>query len=435
MRLLIASLLCLLSTSAWADAPASGPLLLWGFQRGCKPLTDVTRAVQETLDSTVAKPDGKVYALLPDNKLLSCQGASCAALVRRSCPAAQGRVLGGVVEQGAATLVTRVRLWLHDPRTGQTAYHDNYCQNCDITSALQHNAAELALHPDFGPAPGPTPIYCQPEPAMKELPVRSGKVYWVVYGKDHHKAVVTATVRKLVEKMGGDIQFQHEGKEYTLPVLKKVVAKEPGSQVFGAEIQDKGVVELFFYDDPTELTEVQRVECEACDKDDLAEKVRQTTTQLLSHCFGDNCARVSRSRAPAEACKPFEPLHCGDLPLALNADGTPAGDAMAGPEISARLARLSKGAVWSLFAAGAVTTAALLVANYAGPGQYKGATFAHVDTLLNAAWATGGLTFLALGVAIPTTIIIDRASPRKPPAAHAESARGAALPLIQCPSN
>jgi len=436
MRFVIASLLLLLSSPVWAESPPAGPILLWGFQRGCKPLTDITRVVQEVVDSNVAKPDGQVYALLPDSKLLSCQGKACASAVQRSCPNAKGRVLGGIVEQTPSLSVTRVRLWLHDLQTGQTAYHDNYCQNCDTTSALKHNAVQIALHPEFGSPPSATPIYCQADADTKEQPPRSGKLFWVVYGKDHNKPALTAAVRKLMEKAGGEVQFQHEGKEYTLPVLKKVASKEPGSQVFGAEIQDKGVVELFLFDSPTERTEVQRVECEACSKDDLVEKVRQTTMQLLAHCFGENCARVGSSRAPAEACRPFEVLSCGDSPIPLSVDAAGADSSKpAGPEISPRLARLTKGMVWGLFAAGAATTAALLAANYAGPGQIAGATYQQDNRLLAPALTAGGLSLLTLAVAIPTTIIVDRASPQKRAAAGAEMGHGAELQLIQCPTN
>lgn len=435
MRFITTAVLLLLASPVWAEAPASGPVLLWGFQRGCKPLTDITRVVQEVVDSNVAKPDGLVYALLPDSKLLSCQGKRCAELVQRSCPNAKGRVLGGIVEQSSSLSVTRVRLWLHDLQTGQTAYHDNYCQNCDTTSALKHNAVQIALHPEFGSPPSATPSYCQGAQENKESPLRSGKIFWVVYGKENHKSAITAAVRKLMEKAGGEVQFQHEGKEYTLPVLKKVASREPGSQVFGAEIQDKGVVELFLYDSPTERTEVQRVECEACTKDDLVEKIRQTMMQLFSHCFGDNCAQVS-ARAPAEACQPFETLSCGDMPIALSADAATGGDSgkSTGPEISPRLAKLTKGVLWGLFAAGAAATAGLLAANYASPGQTEGTTFAQSNRLLGPVVTAGGLSLLMLAVAIPTTIVVDRASAQKKTETGTELGRGGEL-LIQCPTN
>jgi hypothetical protein len=436
MRFIIASVLLLLSSPVWADSKPSSSILLWGFQRGCKPLTDITRVVQEAVDSNVAKPDGQTYALLPDSKLLSCQGQSCAALVRRSCPNASGRILGGMVEQTASLSVTRVRLWLYDPQTGQTAYHDNYCQNCDMTNALTHNAVQIAQHPEFGQTPDATPMYCRADSDAMASPTRSGKLFWVVYGKDHYKPAILATVRKLVEAAGGEVQFQHKGEEYTLPVLKKVASRDPGSQVFGADIQDKGIVELFLYDDKTERTEVQRVECEACDKDALAEKVRQTAVVLLAHCFGDNCAQVGRSHAPAEACQPFEIPRCGDLPLAPDATGSnAAGGPLSGPEISPRLAKLTKGTVWGLFAAGAATTAALLIANSTSAGQYMGTTFESSNRLLGPALAAGGLTLVALGVAIPTTIIVNRATPKPTSTSIAvEPGHSAEPALMQCPN-
>lgn len=53
--------------------------------------------------------------------------------------------------------------------------------------------------------PGSTPLYCQQEPAQAKLPPRSGKIYWVVYGKDHHKPAVKSAVRKLVQQIGTDV--------------------------------------------------------------------------------------------------------------------------------------------------------------------------------------------------------------------------------------
>ncbi len=250
-------------------------------------------------------------------------------------------------------------------------------------------------------------------------------------------------MRKVVQETGTEVPIEHEGKEYTVPVLKKILAKEPGAQVLGAEIKKDGIVEVFLYDGPTELIEVQKAECPGCDRDTLAEKVKQTTMLVLSHCFGESCARVGRSRAPAEACRPFEVPRCEGpddsvalVPVASDAEGTPAGT-VTGPEISPRMTRLTKGAVWGLFAASAATTAALLAANYTGAGRVSAPQGTTSDILLPAATATGILSVIALGVAIPTTIIVDRAThPPRPPTGSNDPAKTQAMGslLLQCPN-
>lgn len=417
MRVLLACLLLALPVMASAETLPAQPILLWGFQRGCDPLVDTTREVQKSLDSTVTKPDASTYVLSPDPKLLGCQGAACAALVQRACPNAKGRVMGGIVDQNAARSMVRVRLWMHDLQTGKTIYHDNFCQNCTIASSLKINASEIAQYGMVTSSPGTTPMYCKPEEPLRELPQRSNKIYWTVFGKEHHQEAVRATVRKLVQLTGTEVPFEHQGKEYTLPVLRKIIAKEPGAQVLGAEVQANGKVEIFLYDGPTELIEIQKVECDACDKDSLTDQVRQTTTAILSHCFGDSCARAVRSRPPAEACRPFEVQRCGGagdeaIPLVAATPDTSAGSStQAAPTISPGLAKLAKGAVWGIFAASAATTAALVAANFSSAGQVDAGGGTTISNLmLPGIQATSVITIISLGLAIPTTIVLDRST-------------------------
>lgn len=414
MRIIIACLFLALSATAWAE-PA--PILLWGFQKGCDSLPEATREVQKWLDSNITKPDANTYVLSPDAKLLGCQGAGCAALVQRACPNSKGRVLGGMVDQNAARSMLRVRLWMHDLQTGKTAYHDNYCHNCTIASALKVNASEIAQNGDFRAAPGTTPIYCQAEEPLREYPPRSNKIYWTVFGKDYQKDAIRVAVRGLVQQSGTEVPFEHEGKGYTVSALRKVIAKEPGAQVFGAEIQGNGKLEVFLYDGPTELIETQKVECDACEKELLIEQVRQTTLSVLSHCFGDSCARVGRARAPAEACRPFEVPRCGGagdeaIPLVAATSDTSAGSStQAAPTISPSLAKLANGAVWGVFAASAATTAALVAANFTSAGQVDAGGGKTVSNLMvPGIQATSVITIIALGVAIPTTIVLHRSS-------------------------
>lgn len=417
----------------FAAGEAGQGALLWGFQRGCQPLSDETRDVQAHLEVTVTRP---VDVLLPPAKWLGCQGAECASQVQRSCPAARRPIMGGVVDQNAERSLTRVRLWLHDPHSGQTAYHDNYCQNCDVTSMLKVNAAELMQHPNLGAAPGPLPMYCHSDAPMKDLPPRSGKIFWVVYGREVNKLAITMIVRKQVQKNGPDVAFQHVGQDYSLGVLKRIIGKEPGAQVLTVEILPDGVVELFLYDDVTELTEVKRVQCAACDRDSFLEQVKSAALNILSHCFGDSCARAGRSRAPAEACRPFEAPRCDGVETTMSLVDVPQPAAPVSakqpPEMSPRLARLTKGAVWSFFAASAATTAILLAANYGPAGRVQVGSSTANNALLPAVGATAALSLISLGIAIPTTILVDRAASGRTETRRTSESSAPVAPSLQC---
>lgn len=433
MRLV--ALMALLLLAVPAGAEESPPTLLWGFQRGCESLTEVNKHVQRELERDGIKP---VDVLVPGSDRMGCQGPACAEQVVKEC-SLQGknvRILGGYVDQLAnpPRRQTRIRVWVYDVPSGKTAWLDTYCQNCPLTSALPYNSAQMLLNPPFGVVLDSTPQYCKAEPVQPERQPGSNKIFWVVYGKEHHKAAVTASLRKLVQGTGTEEPFEHVGKEYTLGVLKKIVAKDPGAQVFGAEIKEKGAIELFLFDGPTLITQTQMVECPGCEKEELAEKVRQAGMQLLSHCFGDDCGGggVTRSRPPAEVCVPFLAPQCGGGPLLLS-PGT-GGDGSRAPEISPRLARLTKGAMWGVFAGTAAGSVALLAANFSGAGLKDVGVGERNNTLLAPAAAMGVASLLVLGVAIPVTILVDRAAL----ASNAPAMRTSALPAgkaagLQCP--
>lgn len=438
MRLLVTALVLLCSARpGFADggqARQAPPLLLWGFQRGCEPLTDSTREVQASLESLGNRSWGQAYVLEPDRRLLGCEGQGCAALVGRSCPLARAPILGGTVEQSSSHAVTRMRLWLFDPQSGQTAFRDDYCQTCDLTSALKLGAAELAQHPAFGVPPSSTPAYCLSEPVAQLAP--RGKTFWVVYGNPLLRPAVAAVVRRAVQQVGPELQVQPigAGREYTLPILKRIVARQPGAQVLVTEVQASGAVELFLYDDATEQTEIGKVQCPGCAREELLEQVRQAAGSLLSRCFGDSCSHLGRSRAPAEACRPFAAPQCGVADPAALWPMPEAVPAAPQPRASRGVARVTKGAVWSIVAAGAVTTLALLAANYSGPGQYQGANFTVTNRLLPAVGASAGLTAVALGVAIPTTIFIERAAAPRPAPISSALPPAPAVHFMQCPN-
>lgn len=434
MRLILSTVLLLLSSSlAWAEP--SAPILLWGFQRGCEPLPELDRHVRRELEAHGIQP---VELLAPGAQQLGCQGRDCAEVVVQECATLKGRpvrILGGLVDQNKTRTLTRLRLWMHDTGTGRTAWLDTYCQSCALLSAAATNAQDLIENPQYGLTLDTTPNYCRPDAPQKERTARSNKILWVVYGKDHNKSLVSSTVRKLVQSTGTEEPFEHVGKEYTLGVLKKIVAKDPGAQVFGAEIQGNGVIELFLFDGPTQLTQNQMVECPSCDKEELAEKIRQAGTQLLSHCFGDDCATAgtTRARPPAEACAAFPVPQCGGKGRPAMEPSPSASAAPAPIEISPRLARIAKGAVWGVFAANAVASAALLAANYAGAGRRDVGLGDTTDVLAPAAGALGGAALLSLAVAIPVTIAVNRALPPQAPTTKQDKQTSGSPSGLQCP--
>lgn len=427
--------LLLAATPALAESTPQPPILIWGVHRGCTPLSDIEREAQRGLEVGVTKPWAKAYVLSPPARQLGCEGAACAQLVQHACPAraSKSQLLGGRIEQNKAKTITRMRLWLHDWQTGQTAYHDNWCSGCSLTNMVQLNANHLAQNPVWGPAPGPVPTYCnQRQPT--EGPAHSNTIFWTVFGREQHKAALTATIRRVAQEVGSESALDQPVK--TLPEFKRATAKDPGAQILGAEIQGGGNIELFLFDGPTARTEVQRIECAACDKDELSEKLRQAARLLLTHCFTENCAgRVAYAPAPADACVPFDALQCGEgSALAMTTAGTSLADT-SGPEISPRLANLTRGTLWGLVGVGAVTTATAVGLNYSGLGWTAPDGLAVRNAWVPGAVTAGALTAVVLGVTIPMHFVLSRAQHGN--GSHATTAPENVRPAgagIQCPN-
>lgn len=430
-------LLCFLSlllaaTPAVADNTPQPPILVWGIHRGCTPLSDIEREVQHGLEVGVTKPWAKSYVLSPPARQLGCEGVACAQLAQRACPAqvSKSQLLGGRIEQNKAKTITRMRLWLHDWQTGQTAYHDNWCSGCSLTNMVQLNANHLAQNPVWGAAPGPMPTYCNQRQPV-EGPAHSNTIFWTVFGRDQHKAALTATIRRVAQEVGTESALDQPVK--TLPEFKRATAKDPGAQILGAEIQGGGNIELFLFDGPTARTEVQRVECPACDKDELSEKLRQAARLLLTHCFTENCAgRVAYAPAPADACVPFDALQCGEGSAVATTTADANASEASGSEISPRLANLTRGALWGLVGAGAATTATMIGLNFSSLGSAEVENVSVTNRWREGAVAAGLLTAVTLGVTIPLHIILGNAMPRQAPRAP-EGSRSSSLGL-QCPN-
>jgi hypothetical protein len=410
MRLVPALLLALAAPvvplSGWAAEPEP-PLVLWGFQRGCEALSEVDRQVVRELEKEGLGP---VHYLGPDSSIRNCQGAACAQVVQSTCglsPDKPVRILGGQIESTKDMSLSRVRLWMHHTGTGKTAFYDTYCHGCTLGRLAAENAVRWAMYPTYGAEPGPTPGgFCGPPPPPSENHPDSNTIFWVVFGKDAHKAAISTTLKRAVKETGTESPLEHGGKPYSLGVLKKIVAKDRGAQVLGAEVLGPGEVELFLFDGPTELTENARVDCKACDKDALSEQVYQAAHSLLRHCFAADCAKGGGAWVvpPKAMCEPWpEPQRCGGTAAPLRSS-LPSG----GGGIDPKLATLVKGSVWGLFAASAAGAGVLFGLSGTDAGTYHQGIDKIVYALDRPAWALTGAALATLGVAIPLTVVLNR---------------------------
>jgi hypothetical protein len=79
--------------------------------------------------------------------------------------------------------------------------------------------------------------------------------------------------------------------------------------------------------------------------------------------------------------------------------------------LTPRTARLLKGVTWGAFAATAIAGIALLAANSTSAGTYVDDNGRAISNALwRPGWAVAGISIGLLGLAIPTTIVIERAT-------------------------
>jgi hypothetical protein len=197
---------------------------------------------------------------------------------------------------------------------------------------------------------------------------------------------------------------------------------------------------MFIYDGRTEKVEQQVVECASCDKEEFETRVKRASLLMLSQCFGDKCVEsgVAKARPPKNACVPFEEIKCGDAKYRGILASSPGANLGLGdaPQsvIQPGLARALTGVSWGTVALMGATTAGLLVANYAGAGTVIDGNLRGTDVLTTPMWTMAGATAIALGVAVPITILVGKAAPAAPKAAP-KAAPLDARPVqgLQCP--
>ena len=362
-------------------------------------------------------------------------------MVKGTCPQLQGQILGGSIYRGKD--MYKFRLWLYDLQSGQVAYQDDYCQSCDITAALAAQSQRLMANPQFGNAAGPVPLYCgQPSGAASSSPSPNsqGPIHLVVYGDGKNKAALYGALRAHIGLRGRQVMpVAAESQSYPIDVLQKIVAGNKDAQVVGAELGRDGKVGVFVFDGRSEQTADKVLDCVECaqNKDILVARVQQEISALLDRCYGEQCSGGARSSAmPAEACEPFAEQSCTGLDELLSKVPQSVETATSVPasRLAPSTARAIKGLVWGGVALSAATSVGLFIANSTGAGTHVENNGIPITNTLGAfAWGAAGLTVGLLGLAIPTTVIVNRATPGPAAKPAQEEARSRSQSPIRCP--
>lgn len=407
-------------------AQAEPPVLIWGFQqKGCQRMADLDRALEREL---YGQKRNVTLLQTPSGKPLpACVGERCGKAVRAACPNARGYVIGG---QGQEGKVVRTRLWLYDLSTGQTAVREDYCHTCLLSGALPEHVRALLSNPHFGADPGPTPSYCTAA-SGGTLP-QQGTVFLTVFGDGKGKSVLGGALRSQLELLGRKVQpLPTDTKHYGPEELAQIADAQPGSKVLLAQVFKEGTVQISLYDQKARITDGEEVKCAECSSEALVLKVKDTVSDLLGRCAGTQCGEEARSGmvvAPVAACEPWAADTCPSSDL--DALVAPQSSTASAGGLDLKTARFLKGLAWAGFAASAATGITLLALSGTSVGSYKtpdGNTIS--NNLDGPAWGTLGASGILLGIAIPTTVVVNRSMSRD---TQISSANVPAL--VRCPN-
>ena len=400
-------------------ALAGERVLLWGIYDGCERVPEFDRLLDKHL--TKVGVNSWVFAAPPS----ACQGEACAERAQVGCGLSDGLILGGRIWRSKVAF--RVRLWLHDLAAHKTAYEDEYCQDCDVNQLLVEVTDRIRRQPKFGVAAGAEPAYCSAATGEVRADPRRSKLYFVTYGDGKGRAQVQAGVKDM---LGDTLRPVHpvagEKKQYSHDDLMHILGQQKEGQVLGVELYKEGGAQVWLFDGLTEHLASQEVKCKECKTEDLLESIRSTLPALWGHCFDTQCSlSVGRPPASAEACEPTKELTCTEASLS---SGSPslASAAAPAPGIDPKLAKLVKGTMWGLFAAGAATSATLTIINGTSLADAPGLA----NTRGDAAWTAIGLSAAILAVTIPVHVAVSRAEKRS---LRAASPAGSTLQL-KCPN-
>ncbi len=421
---LLASLIVLSPSFASAQK-----ILIWGIQEGCETLAEMDKILLKHLK----RQSQDAELLFP--KPSSCVGEACAKVVRASCATATaprpslqtGKLVGGRIYRTSSRTTSRFRVWLHDLASGQTAYRDTYCQDCNLIYALPQAVDALLDKPAWqsGP-PNSTPLYCQ---AGQAAPRTGGATrppvsrYLVsVSGEGKSQKAVLAGIKPLMRQTLLPVDYIKELRSGDDAELRRLAGPQRDAQVLGVEVNRDGGATLWLYDAATEKTQSAPVDCPGCEADDLLRKIDNALSPLLATCFSGNCASAQSKPYPEEACTPIVEPSCSD------SDG-PGASGSARRHIDPSTATLIKAGLWGLFGVGAATSLALFIANETSAGVVVSGGHEHYQTLTRPAWAVAGMSLAVLGIAIPTTLVVKRAQ-----RASGTSGSGGREAALVCPA-
>jgi hypothetical protein len=177
----------------------------------------------------------------------------------------------------------------------------------------------------------------------------TGPLFVSVYGDGKHKAPLVAAIKQQLSLLGRTvIPIPGDGKIAGLEAMQKIVAGQKNAQVLGIELPKNGKIQMFLFDQRTEMNDGRLIDCADCDKDTLIAKVQPEISTMLERCFGDACGNSPTAAPSGEACEPFPEQTCGgDQAGSLSSNSS--------RHIDSATARMVKGGIWGLFAASTVT--------------------------------------------------------------------------------
>lgn len=335
----------------------------------------------------------------------------------------------------------KMRLWLYSLDTGQVAVLDDFCQSCDVVTALGTQARQLLSEPQFGDLPGPVPLYCQGGHAGSTLATpQHTPLHLLVYGESKHKAFVFAALKaKLAATGRAVLPVTVEAKTYSLDVLQRILGGQTDAQIVGVRLPREGKIGVFVFDGKTEQTADRVLDCIDCEKnkEGLLPKIEPEIDGLLARCFGSGCGYADPALLPKEACEPFPQTPCSGLDTLLRFLPETANRPAAAPpsRLDANTSNMLQALVWSSVGMSAATTLGLFAANSTEAGIRNQPDGSRVgDTLWYPAWTAFGTTLGLATIAIPATVVIRRIT-TKPETQLPVKPRGPTGPLpIRCPN-
>ena len=192
-----------------------------------------------------------------------------------------------------------------------------------------------------------------------------------------------------------------------------------GVRILGGRIESlkppQNRARLWVYDTSTGRTAWLDTYCQSCMQANL---LSRNAVALLNNPDGSTAAgpvpsycspatgnEAAVGRPPEEACAPWPEFACEEP--ATQKSSALAGAAPGG--IDPKLAKFVQGSIWGLFAATTATSIALFAANETTAGTVTSAEAGGRYTLTRPAWAMASVAAVTLALAIPTTILVQRA--------------------------